>query len=518
MALTPITPRDRLQRLVDLARKTGRYWWLVAVFAVAGAALSLAFAMTRPKRFQSWATLFYQERIQSALLSPGREEAATRNIGDRYRELLLARPQLDQIVTDPALDAFAKEKDPEVKIEKLRLQIRFASRGASAFRIEYTDSDPDRARRVTEKLTKLLQDKEESLRNDQAAETVKFAKKQWQTEASVLQEREQALNEFLAKHPEFVADSNAQATEGALIRRVNKPAPGNTRLSVKERQLQRIQARLDAPPNAAPVAVTLPPTPERVAAEAAVAEANRELRAAQRELDDVLAKFTDKHPTAIKAQERVNSARERLRQAQLAVPAAVETVLQPATPEDRAKLEKELAQLQAEIADEKSRNSKSSEADTTTKRVVQLEIDNTTLRRAVNEQRERVQLLADGVFRATMDANQKLAEQGGRLSVVDPAFKPIQPSGPGKTIFMMAGMLLFVTLGLSLAVALAVIDDRLYRRVDLDHLGIPVLAVIPAAVLRKAKSRPERKRKTTSEPVKKRPSTGGVRPGTGGAA
>lgn len=521
MALTPITPRDRVQKLVDLARKTGRYWWLVAVFAVAGAALSLAFAVTRPKKFQSWATLFYQERIQSQLLSPGREEAATRNIGDRYREILLARPQLDQIIADPALDPFTHENDPELKIDKLRLAIRFVSRGASAFRIEYTDSDPDRARRVTDKLTKLLREKEESLRNDQAAETVAFASKQLQGESATLQKREQALNEFLAKHPEFVADAGVAQSEGALIRKVNKPVAGNPRLSVKERQLQRIQARLDAPPNAAPVAVSLPPTPERIAAEAAVTDANRELHAAQRELDDVLSKFTDKHPSAIKAQERVNSAKERLRQAQNQVPAAVETIVQPATPEDRARLEKELAQLQSEIADEKSKSSKSSEADNTTKRVVQLEIDNTNLRRAVGEQRERVQVLADGLFRATMDANQKLAEQGGRLSVVDPAFKPIQPSGPGKTIFMMAGMLLFVTLGLSLAVALAVIDDRLYRRVDLDQLGIPVLAVIPSATLHKArkKAKPEsaRKRKTTSEPVRKRPSTGGARPGTGGA-
>ena len=101
------------------------------------------------------------------------------------------------------------------------------------------------------------------------------------------------------------------------------------------------------------------------------------------------------------------------------------------------------------------------------------------------------------------------------------AFKPIQPSGPGKTIFMMAGMLLFVTLGLSLAVALALIDDRLYRRVDLDQLGIPVLAVIPPATARKAKPKAKagaRKRTSTNEPALKRPPTGGVRPGTGGAA
>jgi hypothetical protein len=110
-----------------------------------------------------------------------------------------------------------------------------------------------------------------------------------------------------------------------------------------------------------------------------------------------------------------------------------------------------------------------------------------------------VQSLADSVFRATIDANQKLAEQGGRLSVVDPAFKPVRPSGPGKTIFLMAGMILFVTLGLSLAVSLAVIDDRLYRRVDLEQLGVAVLAVIPPAVAIVRKRGPKGRRTRTAK-------------------
>ena len=42
-----MTPRDKLQRLVDLGRKTLRYWWLSRVFAVVGGGLSLAFATAR---------------------------------------------------------------------------------------------------------------------------------------------------------------------------------------------------------------------------------------------------------------------------------------------------------------------------------------------------------------------------------------------------------------------------------------------------------------------------------------
>jgi hypothetical protein len=45
----------------------------------------------------------------------------------------------------------------------------------------------------------------------------------------------------------------------------------------------------------------------------------------------------------------------------------------------------------------------------------------------------------------------------------------------------MGGMVLFIVLGLSFAIGLAVLDDRVYRRGDIDAIGVPVLAVIPAA-------------------------------------
>jgi uncharacterized protein involved in exopolysaccharide biosynthesis len=496
MALPPITPRDQLQRLIDLGRKTWRHWWLIAVFAVIGAGLSLAFAVTRPRAFQTWATLFYQERIQSQLLSPGREEVAQRNIGDRYRELLLARSQLDQIIVDPVLDPYPHEHDPDIKIDKLRLAVRLEAHGANVFRIAFTDTDPERAKRVVDKLTKMLQDKDEALRNEQAAATVAFVTDQQENARAELKKRENAYNEFLAKHPEFVQDANSTQNEGASIRAIRSTktnAPGNPRLYALERQRQRIQASLDAPPGMPPPPVAVPRTPERVAAEAAVQEAQRELNAAKRELDEVLTKFTEIHPAALKARERVDAATTRLRQASAAMPPDVEPVVRAATPEDRVKLQKDLQQIEAQIAAEQTRTGKpdTAPADATTSWVVRLEGEHNERRRSVTEQRERVQSLADSAFRAQMDANQKLAEQGGRLAIINAAERPTRPTGPGKTIFLLAGMILFLTLGLSFAVGLAVIDDRLYRRADLDQLGLSVLAVVPplARVRRKSKRR-----------------------------
>ena len=370
------------------------------------------------------------------------------------------------------------------------------------FRIVFTDSDPDRAKRVTDKLTKMLQDKDEALRNEQAAATVAFVTDQQENAREELKKRETAYTQFLAKHPEFVQDANSAANDGASIRAIRTPKPtsGNSRLYALERQHQRIQASLDAPPGVALPPVASPRTPERVAAEAAVQDAQRELNAARRELEDAQTKFTEIHPAVVKAKDRVETASQRLRVREAAVPPDVEPVVRVATPEDRVKLQKELQQIEAQMAAEQSKTGKPNDAPSdTTSWVVRLEGEHSELRRAVAEQRERVQSLADSAFRAQMDANEKLAEQGGRLAIVDPAFKPARPSGPGKTIFLAAGMILFLTLGLSLAVGLAVIDDRLYRRADLERLGVSVLAVIPPAI--RVKRRPPSKRLAKGGPA-----------------
>jgi hypothetical protein len=460
--------------------------------------------MSRPRSYVSWSTLFYQERIQSSLLQ-NREDTAQRNIGDRYRELLLARKQLVELLNDPKL-AFDKAPDEDLGVDRLRTAIRFESRGANAFRISYTDGDPQRARDVVDRLTRAIQEKDESLRNELATATVKFAVTQ-RDEASIeLKKREQAYSEFLAKHPEFIADAN-QGSEGASIRAANKkPSPGtpaNSQIQALDRQRDRIIARLNASPDAAPVHVTAAPSAEKVAAEAAVADAQRELQSAQRDLDDALSKYTDQHPTVKKEKERVETARQKFTHAQANVPPDQEIIIAPATAEDREKLKQQLVQIEAQMNQIQANAGKATPTtvvDTTTKGVVELETQYADLRRAQNEARERMQSLADSVFRAQIDANQKAAEAGGRLTVVDPAFKPMRPTGTGKTIFLMAGMVLFLGLGMAIAIGLAIIDDRLYRRSDLDLLGIPVLAVIPPAIATHRHESPGRdpqKRKAT---------------------
>ena len=171
MAVTPTTARDRLDQLFRFLHRATRYWWLTAGLIIVGGVLSVMFAMSRPKVYQSGAVLYYQERLQTSLLQNRDVSTQHRNIGERYRELLLARSSLIDIIRDPSINPFPEllaAEGEDVAVEELRLAIGFRPRGANTFVISYSDEDPDRAKAVTQRLTTLLRDKAAAVRVESA--------------------------------------------------------------------------------------------------------------------------------------------------------------------------------------------------------------------------------------------------------------------------------------------------------------------------------------------------------------
>lgn len=513
MALTPAaaTPREKLDRILQYVMRARRYWWLVAGLMVAGGVLSFSFALTRPKVYESGAVLYYQERLQTSLLQNRDVSTMHRNIGERYRELLLARSSLIEIIKDEKLNPYpdvVKSEGEEAAVEELRMAIDFRPRGANTFVITYKDTDPERAQLVTARLTELLQAKETKLRMEQSEATSAFAEKLRSEAVVELRTMQSALNQFLANHPEFAIDAAEGQGEGASIRLAqerntsSRPrTPAETALQALERQRARIKARIanpDAPPPAPEPRQPRARTAAQLAADAKVAEAQRELDGAERALAETLGKVTDRHPDAVRARDRVDQAKTRLAAAKAAVPPDAgepDVAVIPAGPVDRAQLDKLLADVERQISAERSRQRTAtpepaggSAAEKPANWVVQLEDEYQRLKLDVDEQRERVKNLADSAFRSKMDAQQRAAETGANLSVVDPAFKPLKPTGKGKKVVVLGGLVLFTMLGCALALGLALVDDRIYRRADLDALGLPpTLAVIPRARARRVK-------------------------------
>ncbi|MBK9071778.1 MAG: hypothetical protein IPL79_12360 [Myxococcales bacterium] len=497
--------RDSVELIVGFVERLARRWPIVFSAFVVGAGLAVAFALIRAPEYRSSATLFFQERIQTSVLQ-GREAGTQRNIVDRYRELIFARENLGAIIDAAEINPYRElvaRRGRGVAIEELRAGVRFEDRGSGAFRISFQHTDKKVAKAVVETLANSLIEKDSLLRKEQAQSTAKFAEGQKDAAEKDLRDRQRALAEFLQAHPEFAAETTGGNNAGAAIRAARRPTGvidggGGGRVGAIERQLERLRARRDGTSTAATRAES---SAEQVAAEQAQGRAEGDLRARQAELEDAQARFTERHPNVLKARDAVATAQARVTSAKAAVTSAKMLAPPPASAAERTAIEQQISDLEGQLATERARarqveaaggTTVATAAATTTPStegptwVVQLETQYSELRRRVDEQQENVEGLAEQLSRAQLFASQQMAENGENITILDPAYEPSAPATKGKRLIVMVGAMGGLLIGLVLALLLSMLDDRIYRRGELEALTLgPLLGTIPQSKRRR---------------------------------
>lgn len=485
-----VTARDQFDRLTAIVRRAIRYWWLVAGIAVIGGVLAVLFALAQKPVYESETVLLYREVIPTSVIQGRDVSQSTRNLSSRYREMLMARGQLQQVAEE--FELFGASPDKPVA-DDMRTLVDFRSKGTGTFRIVFRSGDPALAQKVTARLAEQLIEEDRRISREEASTTQTFLVEQKERADIELKKRERAKAQFLADHPEFADESGGGSGAGASVRAAaanKKDIPKRNvdpRVLALERQRNRLRDRLAAPdePVARPATRKIRSS-EQIAAEARVAQAQREVDQLRSELDDRLSRFTDKHPDVIKARNAFDDAQRRLRRAEAAVPAddsddpiVAGPIDRDALAADLQRVERDLTAMRAKVARETPDDKREASTDDATSWVVQLETDWSRLARDVEESRDRVESLEAKVFTAEITAD-SVAAQTSKLTVIDPANEPQRPIGKGKTIIVLAGLLLFGGLGVAMALGLAFIDDRIYTRWDLDQAGVaPMLVEVP---------------------------------------
>tara|TARA_R110002096_G_scaffold436100_1_gene667678 strand:- start:43535 stop:44965 length:1431 start_codon:yes stop_codon:yes gene_type:complete len=471
-----------------------RHAWLVALITIVGAGLSVMLALRQKPTYSSEAVLLYQEKISQSVLQ-GRDVASgSRTQSARFKEMLLSRTTLSAVVEEFNLYPDVVESQGTVAAaEKLRLLVEFRDRGAGTFRIAFLGDTPEQAQRVTARLASLLQDKDEAVRKEQAEQTKTFLENEKVAAENTLFEAESAFAVFTSEHPEFVVESatGGASGAGASIRAAaekSSKAQGSSKADTLRRAARRLRDRIANPD--APVVATSART-NRVESPA-LQQARGELDSAKRSFADKSARFTPKHPDVIAAKNNVAEVTRRLKRLEAAEkssrPASTAPTITPTT--SVADLKKELSRIESEI----SRLSESSESDkpdpnSMANELVGLETKYARLQRQVDVSSQRLSSLESRVFTAEITASSEFAE-AAKLVVIDEAYLPARPAGKGRKMLAMAGTVVFICLGCGLALGLALLDDRVYRRADIDDLGIaPVLVVIPKSKKSKKKKR-----------------------------
>jgi uncharacterized protein involved in exopolysaccharide biosynthesis len=487
------TVRDQLDRVVSIALRSWQFRWYAVLVLVLGAIGSLTVAMVKPRMYTSETLIVYREGIGvRTALGTDQVSDATQKLALKLKELVLSRTRLQKIIDEYHLyPALVDERGYVEAVNEMRKNIAFTAKDGETFGLSYSGTDPTLVQKLTARLAHDLLEEQSRTRLEAAGDTKEFLDVKKRVSDEDLRDKESALATFISKHPEFARESNGinAGTETGIAVRASAAQKASARavdpqLAAFERQAARLQERLGIPVKRK---VIVPPDadPKLVAARN---DAENDLKAAQRELADKSAQFTEEHPDVRAAKARVKAAEAKLNRATDALVPAAKTPADP-KPEaaeegaiDRVALEAELKRVQDDLAAYKRHRATDDAAGTTPSEassIVTLETEWTRLNREVADAREQNSQLQTRQFNASMFESAVTSGHNAQMIIVDPAYKPMHPA-KGRTQIVIAGMAISFALALLLALLLAMLDDRLYDRVDVESLHLaPLLVVVP---------------------------------------
>src|SRR5262249_5275665 len=164
---SPTASRE-LARALAILKRTLFHWRaasMVVVVVLLGAAALLA---VRKPRFRSETVILYREGIRASYLGSDAGDSV-RNLGNKLREMLFARPRLEKIIEEFDLYHDARQKGGDVAaVDEFRNNIQFKVRATDTFAISFDGRTPDEVQAVTSRLAEALVEENTRLRIEQA--------------------------------------------------------------------------------------------------------------------------------------------------------------------------------------------------------------------------------------------------------------------------------------------------------------------------------------------------------------
>ena len=417
----------------------------------------------------------------------GRMQSITQQILSRTR-LLHIIDQLN-LYSDPHGQA-----TPDDKVDRMRKDIdielvRDARNQITAFNVYYSSRDPQLAQQVTSQLTNLFINENLEVRQQQSEDTTKFLESQLEAARKSLSDQEEKIRQFKAQH---VGEMPTQLATNLQI------------LSGLQSQLQNEEDALNATKQQRVYLQTLADQYRAIQGPAKTADGTplglpaieEELDKLKAQLADLSARYTDRHPDVRKLKEQIaktEKTRDQLLASQKEKAAdhtndgsdsANTTVTDPNKASMLAQVESQLQSNQVEITNrEHSIAALKAKVDDYQARLNQEPIREqqlADLTRGYDQSKANYDELLKKKNESAMATSMELLQQGERFTILDPPSLPLKPEFPNRLKFCGIGLGIGLALGVVVAGAFEMMDDRVYDEKELKKLLPPaILAEIP---------------------------------------
>jgi succinoglycan biosynthesis transport protein ExoP len=433
------------------------------------------------------------------------------DLQDRLRSItqqILSRTRLLHIIDQQNLYAASHgQVSPDDQVERMRKDIdielvRDGEGRVSAFNVSYSSHDPHTAQRVTSELTNLFISENLEVRQQQSEDTTKFLESQLETARKTLSDQEEKIREFKGQHvgqlPAQVGSnlqilaglqSQLQAEQDAL----NTAKQQRIYLQTLVNQYRSLQG---SPKTDGGAPVGLPAL-------------DAELERLRAQLADLSSHYTDRHPDVRKVKEEI--ARTEKMRAQVIADLNAKTSGTPsdnATTADAMEMRdpsSPLVQLQGqaqanrvEIANReqgvKELTAKITDYQARLNQEPVREQELADLTRGYDQSKANYDELLKKKNESAMATSMELLQQGERFRIIDPPSLPLKPDFPNRLKFCMIGLGIGLALGVVVAGAFEMLDDRIYDEKEFQKLlPVAVISEIPALTA-VADERTERRR------------------------
>ena len=383
------------------------------------------------------------------------------------------------------------QPSPDQQVEAMRKDIdielvRDARNQITAFNVSYSSRDPRVAQKVTSELTNLFINENLEVRQQQSEDTTKFLESQLESARQTLSDQEEKIREFKGQHVEEMPGqlaSNLQILSGLQSQLQSEQDALNAAkqqhvylqsLADQYRALQGPAKSIDG------TTVGLPAIDE-------------ELEKLKAQLADLSSRYTDRHPDVRKLKEQIAKT-ERMRNqllASLKEKGPANDSADPAVDADPtrasmlAQVQSQLRSNQVEVTNrEHSLTALAAKVEDYQARLNQEPIREqqlADLTRGYEQSKANYDDLLKKKNESSMATKMELLQQGERFQVVDAPSLPTKPDFPNRLKFCGMGLGIGLALGVVVAGAFEMMDDRIYDEKELQTLlPVAVISEIPA--------------------------------------
>jgi succinoglycan biosynthesis transport protein ExoP len=478
-----------------------RRWWLMGPLFVCG---FVAFAVAHfwPAQYRSEALILVeQQKVPELYVTPN----VVTDLQDRLQSMtqqILSRTRLQKLIEQFGL---YPNLQPRVNIDevvdKMRKDIRIELVQAprrqdelTAFRIYFLYGSARVAQQITNELTSLFIDENLQARGQQSVSTTTFLENQLEQARQDLAQQEEQLRKykirFIGELPE--QEQSMLQMLGSLQSQLDANTATIERAEQQRIYLESMRSEYQA------MQESLGSTDGNAAA-SPIAVADVAIRDLQKQLTDLEAKYTSRHPDVDKVKDQIagwEQSRKQLEQK----PDSLARTEAPANTASRphtvplAEVESQLKVTKLEIENyqdaAKRLRSRMDDLESRLNLTPLREQQLAAVNRNYENSRQNYQSLLQKKLQSELATNLEKRQQGEQFRIIDPPNLPVKPSEPNRLEILAIGWALGLCVGLGVVALLEMTDETIHNETNLlESISVPVLVHVPVIRSRRERIR-----------------------------